>query len=86
MKNASFIIDVDDINFNDLKADDLGSWTTKGTKQTFFRLASDGSISVAIGKPKIREGSSYYVLTRRYYTHATWGGGGGGLLISSFFK
>ena len=25
-KNASFIIDVDDVHFVDLKADDLGSW------------------------------------------------------------
>ena len=27
------IVDVDDINFSDLKADDFGSWVTKGTKK-----------------------------------------------------
>ena len=73
MKNATFIVDVDDVNFNDLKADDLGSWITKGTKPTYFRLLPNGTIVVATGKPVIQEGSSYYVLTRRYYTHATYG-------------
>ena len=72
-KNATFIIDVDHVNFDDLKADDLGSWITKGTKPTFFRLLANGSICLATGKPELQEGSDYYLLTRRYYTHATYG-------------
>ena len=30
-KNASFIVDVDDVEFADLKAEDLGTWKTNGT-------------------------------------------------------
>ena len=37
MKNAVFQIDVDVVPFNDLKADDLGSWSATGTKRTYFR-------------------------------------------------
>lgn len=35
-KNTTFIVDVDRINFDDFKADDLGSWVTKGTKAYLF--------------------------------------------------
>ena len=36
-KNATFIIDLNDVNFADLKADDLGVWKTNGTKTTYFK-------------------------------------------------
>ena len=35
-KNAAFIVDVDDVEFADLKADDLGTWKTNRTKSTYF--------------------------------------------------
>lgn len=37
-KNASFIINVDDVHFADLKPDDFRSWKTNGTKATYFRI------------------------------------------------
>ncbi len=33
-ENASFIIDLDRVQFDDLKADDLGSWKQNGSKHT----------------------------------------------------
>ena len=35
-KNASFNVGVDDVEFADLKADNLGTWKTNGTKTTHF--------------------------------------------------
>lgn len=35
-QNALFLIDLDEVHFNDLKADDLGSWKTTGTKRSHF--------------------------------------------------
>ena len=36
VRNATFFIDLDDVKFGDLKADDLGVWKASGTKTTFF--------------------------------------------------
>ena len=33
-QNAVFVVDIDVINFGDLKADDLGLWKGTGTKTT----------------------------------------------------
>ena len=66
-KNA--IIDVDDVLFSDLKADDLGSWSPKST---YFSM-SGGVIRIASGKQSCDfRNNSYYILTRRYYTHGTY--------------
>ena len=35
-ENATFLIDIDHVNYHDLKADDLGVWNPTGTKKTFF--------------------------------------------------
>lgn len=67
-QSATFIIDLDDVLFSDLKADDLGTWSSNGTKSTYFSMVA-GSIEIASGKPSH---SSYYILTRRYYTHGTY--------------
>ena len=32
-ENSCFVVDIDSIDFADLKADDLGSWSTTGTKK-----------------------------------------------------
>ena len=68
-KNASFIIDVDDVHFADLKADDLGSWKPNGTKATYFRILPSGTMRILSGRPRI---TTSYVLTRRYYVHSTY--------------
>ena len=69
-KNATFLIDVDDIAFTDLKADDLGTWKSTGTKSTYFSIRPSGAIVIIPGKGK-GFGNSY-VMTRRYYVHGTY--------------
>ena len=68
MKNATFIIDIDEVPFEDLKADDLGSWFTTGTKRTHFRFTETNAIRYASGIPS---SDKYFKLTRRYYVHKT---------------
>ena len=36
MQNAVFMIDLDKVHFNDLKADDLGSWRATGINKLIF--------------------------------------------------
>lgn len=67
-KSATFIVDIDDVVFADLKADDLGVWKANGTKTTHFRILPSGRIWIASSKPK----SPCYVITRRYYVHGTY--------------
>ena len=42
--NATFVIDLDRVRFDDLKADDLGSWFQEGLKHTIFCLDNEGHI------------------------------------------
>lgn len=67
-RNATFQIDLDVVAFEDLKADDLGSWTATGTKRTHFRFTQTNAIKYATGLPS----SDYFRLTRRYYIHSTY--------------
>lgn len=69
-KNATFIVDMDDIPFMDLKSDDLGVWKTNGTKTTYFMILESGEIFISRKQKGPR--SSYYVLTKRYYVHGTY--------------
>ena len=43
-QNALFIVDIDVVNFKDLKADDMGSWKGTETKKMHFRISSSGAI------------------------------------------
>ena len=47
-KNAVFQIDLDCVPFEDLKADDLGSWVATGPRRTYFRLTETNTIRYAI--------------------------------------
>ena len=69
-KNATFIVNID-LMFSDLKADDIGTWKNNRTKSTYFSMSVNGSVAVASGKPS-HGAESYYVLTRRYFTHGTY--------------
>ena len=59
-KNATFIVDIDDVLFTDLKADDLGTWMNNGTKSTYFTMLPNGSIWIASGKLSILPASVQY--------------------------
>jgi hypothetical protein len=69
-RNATFQIDLDRVPFEDLKADDLGSWAATGTKRTHFRFTHTKAIKYATGLPS--SSSDYFRLTRRYYVHKTY--------------
>ena len=69
-RNSVFQIDLDKVGFEDLKADDLGSWTGTGTKRTHFRFTQSNTIKYATGVPS--SASGYFLLTRRYYIHRTY--------------
>ena len=71
-KTAMFIVDLDDVLFSDLKADDLGTWNANGTKSIYFFMSPTGVVRIASGKPSRSMKSSNYTLTRRYYTHGTY--------------
>ena len=66
--NATFIINLDRVRFDDLKADDLGSWNQKGSKHTIFCLDDEGHVHYSQGNVG---GKDYYTLLRRYYVHGT---------------
>ena len=71
MRNAVFLIDLDEVHYEDLKADDLGSWKATGTKRTYFRFTQSQAIRYASGKPSGSSTCEYFLLTRRYYVHQT---------------
>ena len=71
-ENATFVVDVDTVHFQDLKADDLGVWLPTGTK-LFFCFTSSGSLKIAQkATAELRSESCYYTLTCRYYVHKTY--------------
>ena len=71
-KTATFVVDLDDVLFSDLKADDLGTWNANGTKSRYFSMSPSGVVHIASGKPSRSTRSCYYTLTRRNYTHGTY--------------
>ena len=71
MRNAVFMIDLDEVHFSDLKADDQGSWRATGTKRTHFHFTQSQDIRYASGKPHRSTLGDYLLLTRRYYTMLT---------------
>lgn len=68
-KNTLFIIDIDEVAFSDIKADDLGSWKSTGTKRTYFRFDKENTLVYAMPGANYRE---YFLLNRRYYVHKTY--------------
>ena len=63
--NISFIhvIDLDYVQFEDLKADDLGVWKSTGVKRADFVITR-----FQVGRSL---GSAHYTLFRRCYVHGT---------------
>ena len=71
MQNAAFLIDIDVVEFDDIKADDLGSWKATGNK-SFFRVTSSGAVKYLASKPVGSVSTGYLILTRRYFVHLTY--------------
>ena len=49
--HAAFVVCTDNVVFDDLKADNLGSWKGMGTKKIYFPFLSSGSIRFTMGIP-----------------------------------
>ncbi len=71
-ENAAFVVDIDCVNFHDLKADDLGVWSPTGTKKCYFRFTPSGTLKIAQRTVSAGGGCDYYTLTRRYYVQKTY--------------
>lgn len=71
-ENASFVVDIDTVHFDDLKADDLGVWSPTGTKRTYFRFTQSGTLKISQKMGSCGGQGDYYTLTRRYYVHKTY--------------
>ena len=67
-ENATFIINMDHVRFDDLKADDVGSWKPTGTKHTYFCFSDAGETVYSQG---VSHAAGYYNLIHRYYVHET---------------
>ena len=69
-ENAAFVMDVETIDLQDLKADDIGSWHPTGTKRSYFRFSQFNALRACEKRP--RDTAEYYTLTRRYYVHKSY--------------
>lgn len=68
-ENATFLIDLEKVDFCDLKSDDMGAWVTTGTKATHFYFNGSADTLVFTSRKGVR---AKYVLKRRYYIHGTY--------------
>ena len=63
MQNAAFLIDINIVAFDDIKADDLGSWKATGNKKSFFHATSSGAVKYLLYKPISSVFTDYLLLT-----------------------
>ena len=68
--NCTFIIDLDSVDIEDLKADDNGSWRNNGTRRKYFVLNRVNKPEFLASAPTSQGG--YYCIIRRYYVHRTY--------------
>ena len=67
-QNCTFIVDLDAVNPDDLKADDLGSWKGTGTRRTHFTVDETNKAEFRPSAPS----GAFFVIIRRYYVHRTY--------------
>ena len=70
-QNCTFIIDLDSVSIDDLRADDLGSWKSTGTRRSYFKLHEMNEPEFLSHMPP--EGCNHFVVIHRYYVHQTYG-------------
>lgn len=70
VKNCTFIIDIDSVSIDDLRADDLGAWKPTGTRRSYFILDENNEPDSLSQAPS--SGASYFVVIRRYFVHMTY--------------
>ena len=70
--NCAFIVDLDLVDPDDLKADDNGSWKNNGTRRIFFVVNERNKPEFLASAPVLQQGY-YYCVVRRYFVHRTYG-------------
>ena len=68
--NCTFIIDHDSVSCDDLRADDMGSWRSNGTRQSYFALNRRNKADFLNSAPRQLTGS--YHVVRRYFVHRSY--------------
>ena len=68
--NCTFIIDFDSVSFEDLRADDTGSWKSTGTRRSYFTLDRRNRPDFLKSAPLQLAGS--YHIVRRYFVHRSY--------------
>ena len=64
-------VDVESVDHQDLKGDDLGSWHSTRTKKSYFWFSPDGTLRMSDNCPGSVL-SAYYILIHRYYIHKSY--------------
>lgn len=68
--NCTFVMDLDSVSIEDLKADDLGSWKSNGTRRMYFQVDERNKAVFVQAKPT--QAAGYFVLIRRYFIHTSY--------------
>ena len=66
-QNAVFVVDIDVVEFRDLKADDLGLWRGTGTRKHISDYCQPVVLDMLNANMMLVK--KYLLLTRRYYVH-----------------
>lgn len=70
--NVIFVIDKSKLNSpNDIRADDLGSWSCNGKQLCYCTLSPNGHVEEIQSRKPSTNRKSTYGLIRRYYAHGT---------------
>lgn len=69
-RNCTFIMDLDSVSTEDMKADDLGSWKSNGTRRSYFKLNRRNIAEFLKAAPSQTAG--HFVIIRRYFVHHTY--------------
>ena len=67
-RQCSFVIELDDVQFEDFKTDDLGIWKSTGVNRGEFVITIEGETRFQVRRS---HGAAHYTLFRRYYVHGT---------------
>ena len=68
--NCTFIIDLDSVSTEDMKADDLRSWKSNGTRRSYFNLNRRNTAEFL--KEALSQTAGHFVIIRRYFVHHTY--------------
>ena len=72
-RNCTFIMDLDEVSVEDMRADDLGVWKSNGTRRSYFKLnRKHTSRPDFLSSRPSEKGAGYFLIVRRYFVHQTY--------------